>query len=182
MSGNKQKKKQTVTANKLQTAEAVVTESVETPVQEPDVNAVEDADIPEIEEIQEFVVASDAVRSERKKAERASVSAVTTWSPGQKSAAVLVAFVVLALVYVWIGIKICTLNPVVVCVILLIQVAIGVLLDQNPVWLHACIVAADIVAGMFVGQTWLMVAAAVVYVAAIVSLEALQRIGMIRKS
>lgn len=133
----------------------------------------------EIEEIKEFVVSSAKMRSERKKAEQASISAIAAWSSRKKSVAILVAFVAVALAYSLIGILACEINPVVVCVVLLIQVAIGVLLDQNPVWLHACVAAADVVAGICVGQTWLMVAAVFVYVAAIVALEMLQRMGMI---
>ena len=136
----------------------------------------------EIEEIQEFVVSSAKMRSERKKAEQASISAIAVWSNRKKSAAVLVAFAAVALAYILIGILACEINPVVVCVVLLIQVAIGVLLDQNPVWLHACVAVADVVAGICVGQTWLMVAAVFVYVAAILALEMLQRMGMIGRA
>lgn len=136
----------------------------------------------EIEEIKEFVVSSEKTRSERKKAEQASISAIAAWSSRKKSVAVLILFAAVALAYISVGILACKINPVVVCVVLLIQVAIGVLLDQNPVWLHACVAAADVVVGICVGQTWLMVAAVFVYVAAIVALEALQRMGMLGRA
>lgn len=136
----------------------------------------------EIEEIQEFVVSSAKTRSERKKAEQASISSIATWSREKKSVAVLALFVAVALAYVLVGILACKVSPVVVCVILLIQVAIGVLLDQNPVWLHACVVAASVIAGICVGQTLLMVAAVIVYIAAIVALEMLQRMGMLGRA
>ena len=135
-----------------------------------------------IEEIQEFVVSSAKTRQERKKAEQASVSAVASWSREKKSVAVLAVFVLIALAYVLIGILACKINPVVVCVILLIQVAIGVLLDQNPVWLHACVVIASVIAGICVDQLLLMVAAVVVYIAAIIALEMLQRMGMLKRA
>ena len=138
--------------------------------------------VTEIEEIQEFVVSSAKTRSERKKAEQASVSAIAAWSNGKKSVAVLVLFAAVALVYILVGLLACRIDPVGVCVVLLIQVAIGVLLDQNPVWLHACVAAADVVVGIFVGQTLLMVFAVLVYVAAIVALEALQRMGMLGRA
>lgn len=136
----------------------------------------------EIEEIKEFVVSSAKARSERKKAEQASISAIAAWSTGKKSVAVLVLFAAITLAYILVGIMACEINPVVVCVVLLIQVAIGVLLDQNPVWLHACVAAADVVAGICVGQALLMVAAVFVYVAAIVALEMLQRMGMLGRA
>ena len=136
----------------------------------------------EIAEIKEFVVSSEKTRSERKKAEQASISAIATWSVQKKSAAVIILFAAVALAYTLIGILACEINPVVVCVVLLIQVAIGVLLDQNPVWLHACVAAADVIAGICVGQTLLMVAAVVVYVAAIAALEMLQRMGMLGRA
>lgn len=134
-----------------------------------------------IEEIREFVVSSTKTRQERKKAEQVSVSAVAGWSKEKKSAAVLALFVLIALAYVLVGIFACKVNPVVVCVVLLIQVSIGVLLDQNPVWLHACVVLASVVAGVWVSQTLLMVAAVIVYIAAIVALEMLQRMGMLKR-
>ena len=135
-----------------------------------------------IEEIQEFVVSSAKQRSERKKAEQASISVIASWDPKKKSIALLVFFALLALAYVLLGIFVCKVAPVVVCVTLLIQVAISVLLDQNPVWLHACVVIADVVVGVCVSQVWLMVLAAVIYVAAILVLEMLQRMGMVARA
>ena len=132
----------------------------------------------EIEEIQEFVVSSPKQRSERKKAEQASITAIAAWDSKRKSIALLALFAVLALGYVLLGVFVCKVVPVVVCVTLLVQVAVGVLLDQNPVWLHACVAAADVIVGICISQVLLMVLAAVVYVAAIVVLEILQRMGM----
>ena len=136
----------------------------------------------EIEEIQEFVVSSPKQRSERKKAEQASITAIAAWDSKRKSIALLALFAVLALGYVLLGVFVCKVVPVVVCVTLLVQVAVGVLLDQNPVWLHACVVVADVVVGFCVSQVLLMVLAAVIYVAAIVVLEILQRMGMVART
>lgn len=135
-----------------------------------------------IEEIKEFVVSSEKTRSERKQAEKASISAITGWSNEKKSIAVLALFVAVALVYILVGILTCEVSEVVVCVVLLIQVAIGVLLDQNPVWVHVCVAVADVVAGICVGQALLMVMAAVVYAAAVTALEMLQRMGMTHRA
>ena len=148
---------------------------------EADPNA-EETTAAEIEEIKEFVVSSEKTRSERKKAEQASISAIAAWTTRQKSIAVLALFSAVALIYILIGIVACDINPVVVCVILLIQVAIGVLLDQNPIWLHACVSAASVIAGICVGQVLLMVSAVVVYVASIAALEVLQRMGMLGRA
>lgn len=136
----------------------------------------------EIEEIQEFVVSSPKQRSERKKAEQASITAIAAWDSKRKSIALLALFAVLALGYVLLGVFVCKVVPVVVCVTLLVQVAVGVLLDQNPVWLHACVAAADVVVGICISQVLLMVLAAVIYVAAIVVLEILQRMGMVART
>lgn len=136
----------------------------------------------EIEEIQEFVVSSPKQRSERKKAEQASITAIAAWDSKRKSIALLALFAVLALGYVLLGVFVCKVVPVVVCVTLLVQVAVGVLLDQNPVWLHACVAAADVIVGICTSQVLLMVLAAVIYVAAIVVLEILQRMGMVART
>ena len=142
---------------------------------EADPNA-EETTAAEIEE------SSEKTRSERKKAEQASISAIAAWTTRQKSIAVLALFSAVALIYILIGIVACDINPVVVCVILLIQVAIGVLLDQNPIWLHACVSVASVIAGICVGQVLLMVSAVVVYVASIAALEVLQRMGMLGRA
>ena len=136
----------------------------------------------EIEEIQEFVVSSPKQRSERKKAEQASIAAIAAWDSKRRSIALLALFAVLALGYVLLGVFVCKVVPVVVCVTLLVQVAVGVLLDQNPVWLHACVAAADVIVGICISQVLLMVLAAVIYVAAIVVLEILQRMGMVART
>ena len=136
----------------------------------------------EIEEIQEFVVSSPKQRSERKKAEQASITAIAAWDSKRKSIALLALFAVLALGYVLLGVFVCKVVPVVVCVTLLVQVAVGVLLDHNPVWLHACVAAADVIVGICISQVLLMVLAAVIYVAAIVVLEILQRMGMVART
>lgn len=136
----------------------------------------------EIEEIQEFVVSSPKQRSERKKAEQASITVIAAWDSKRKSIALLALFAVLALGYVLLGVFVCKVVPVVVCVTLLVQVAVGVLLDQNPVWLHACVAAADVIVGICISQVLLMVLAAVIYVAAIVVLEILQRMGMVART
>ena len=135
-----------------------------------------------IEEIQEFVVSSPKQRSERKKAEQASISAIAAWDSKKKSIALLALFAILALGYVLLGVFVCKIAPVAVCVTLLVQVAVGVLLDQNPVWLHACVAAADVIVGICISQVLLMVLAAVIYVAAIVVLEILQRMGMVARA
>ena len=136
----------------------------------------------EIEEIQEFVVSSPKQRSERRKAEQASITAIAAWDSKRKSIALLALFAVLALGYVLLGVFVCKVVPVVVCVTLLVQVAVGVLLDQNPVWLHACVAAADVIVGICISQVLLMVLAAVIYVVAIGVLEILQRMGMVART
>lgn len=121
----------------------------------------------DIEEIKEFTVSSDKTRSERKKNEMASVFAIASWSDEKKKLGAVILFVILVAAYLTVGILVCKLNPVVVCVIALIQVAMGVLLDQNPVWLHVCVLLADIIVGLFVGQVLLMCMALICYAAAV---------------
>jgi hypothetical protein len=131
----------------------------------------------EVQDIQEFVISSDRSRSERRRAERASVSAITTWSNQKKACGVLGLFVVLAVVCVLVGILGCSINPVVVCLVVLIQAAMAALLDQNPLWLHGCVAVADIIVGVCVGQTLFLIFAACAYVGAILVMEMLRRLG-----
>ncbi|MDD6039145.1 MAG: hypothetical protein PUD20_10195 [bacterium] len=128
----------------------------------------------DIEEIKEFTVSSDKTRSERKKNEMASVLAIASWSDEKKKIGAVTLFVILVAAYLAIGILVCKLNPVVVCVIALIQVMMGVLLNQNPVWLHVCVLLADVIVGLFVGQVLLMCMALICYAAAVGTLEVFQ--------
>lgn len=137
---------------------------------------------PEIQEIQEFVVSSEQARSERKKAEQASINALAGLNGTQKKAAALILFVAAALAFIMVGIKVCELDVTVVCAVLVIQILIGVLLDHNPVWLHICVAAADLIVGFCLNQVTLMAASMVVYVVAIVALEVLQRAGTQKKA
>lgn len=130
----------------------------------------------DIEEIKEFAVSSDKTRSERKKNEMASVLAIASWSDEKKKIGAIALFVILVAVYIAMGILVCKLNPVVVCVIALIQVSMGVLLDHNPVWLHVCVLLADVMVGIIVGQALLMCMALICYAATVGTLEVFQQI------
>ncbi len=136
---------------------------------------------PEIQEIQEFVVSSEKTRSERKKAEQASINALAGWSGSQRRAAAVILFAAIAAAYVFAGIRVCRIDATVVCALLVIQVVISVLLDHNPVWLHICVAAVDLIAGFCLDRVLLMVALMVVYVAAVLALEIFQRAGIQEK-
>ena len=140
-----------------------------------------DAAEPEIQEIQEFVVSSEKTRSERKKAEQASINALAGLSRSQKCVAAVIFFVAAAAAYILVGMMACEIDVTVVCVLLVIQVAISVLLNHNPVWLHICVSAADLIAGFCLNQVLLMAASMVVYVVAVLALEILQRAGIQKK-
>lgn len=150
-------------------------------IKEPAVQQEKSAAEPEIQEIQEFVVSSEQARSERKKAEQASINAFVGLSGVQRSVAAVVLFAVVAVAYLMVGIRVCGIDVTVVCAVLVIQTAIGVLLGHNPVWLHICVAAADLIVGFCLNQVVLMAASMVVYVVAIVALEILQRTKMQRK-
>lgn len=143
---------------------------------------VADMEAHDVIEIKEFVVSSDKARSERKRAEMASVNAFAIWSPKKKGIAVLILFIIAALIYALVGILNCQINPAIVCMVLIIQVGIGVLLDQNPVWLHGLVAIADVIVGVFIGQVVFMVFAMLIYVTAIATLEVLQRLHLTNNS
>ena len=132
---------------------------------------------PEIQEIHEFVVSSEQARSERKKAEQASINAFAGLSRTQKQAVAVVLFAAAAVSFLMVGINVCGIDVKIVCAILVIQVVISVLLDHSPVWLHICVAAADLIVGFCLNQVMLMAVSMVVYVVSIASLEILQRAG-----
>ncbi len=136
----------------------------------------------EVEEIQEFVVSSAKTRSERKKAEQASVSAIAAWSNEKKGAAAISLFAAVALAFVLLGIFVCDATPVMVCAVLVINVALAALLGNEPLWLHACVALADIVLGLCTGRALLMALAAIIYAGTVFTEEMLRRFGLLGRA
>lgn len=61
-----------------------------------------------------------------------------------------------------------------VCVMVVLEAVMAACLHDVPVWLHALVAAAQIVAGALCGKTALMVLCVLIYVAAILSLRFLR--------
>ncbi len=129
----------------------------------------------DIQEIKEFQVKSDESRVERKKAEMGKLGTVAEWSAPKKALLTAGVFSVLAIAYLVVAIWLLDIHPVVAAVILLIQAGIGVLLDQNPIWVHALVLIAELAVGIWLGLVLFMVITMLIYAAGIGSLEVWQR-------
>jgi hypothetical protein len=88
---------------------------------------------------------------------------------------VVFAIFVLALILVGaLGLK----EPVVpVCLALILEVGIAVMLHNAQVWLHGAAVVVQLVAGVLIARTWMMVLCIVLYVLAIAALQLLEKNG-----
>jgi hypothetical protein len=88
---------------------------------------------------------------------------------------VVFAIFVLALILVGaLGLK----QPVVpVCLALILEVGIAVMLHNAQVWLHGAAVVVQLVAGVLIARTWMMVLCIVLYVLAIAALQLLEKNG-----
>lgn len=85
----------------------------------------------------------------------------------KKPAAVLGAFVVVALAMILISILALHLPIVGVCTIVILEALLAACLNRIPIWIHGLIVIAEIVAGILFGKIVFMVLMAVVYVTAV---------------
>jgi hypothetical protein len=88
---------------------------------------------------------------------------------------VVFAIFVLALILVGaLGLK----EPVVpVCLALILEVGIAVMLHNAQVWLHGAAVVVQLVAGVLIARTWMMVLCIVLYVLTIAALQLLEKNG-----
>lgn len=130
----------------------------------------------QIGDVQEFKVTSEEKRKERRKMETKQVPVIGTMNLLQKRIAVMCLFAVVALLVILAGVLGCHVSVLPVCVLLVIQVLICVLLDQNPVWLHGCVILAELIVGIATEKTVLMLLLIVIYIAATLALEGLQRL------
>lgn len=129
----------------------------------------------DIQEIKEFQVKSDKSRGERKKAEMGKLGTVAEWSASKKALLTAGVFSALAIAYLVVAIWLLEIHPVVAALILIIQAGIGVLLDQNPIWVHALVLIAELAVGIWLGLVLFMVITMLIYAAGIGSLEVWQR-------
>ena len=83
----------------------------------------------------------------------------------------LVVFAVLAVVFIILGIFVCKVNPVSVCVIVLLEALLAACLNKVPLWVHIVLVAAEFALGIIGNQILLMIFGAVIYFAAVLTIS-----------
>jgi len=91
-----------------------------------------------------------------------------------KSMLILFGVIVAALLVILIAILGLDVPVVPVCVIVLIEAALAVCLHDVPVWLHALVLAVQIVAGVLCHNVWLMVMCAALYLLGILTLRVMR--------
>lgn len=80
-------------------------------------------------------------------------------------------FGVIAVIVILLGIMVCELPVVAVCTIVVIETAMAMCLHNLPIWVHALVIIAELIAGVLCGQMLFIVLAAVIYGAAIGALH-----------
>ena len=85
------------------------------------------------------------------------------------------AFALVTLAMIVIGIMALKVPPVAMCVLIIIEAGIAVMLHHAELWLHGVLVLAEVIVGIAIGKAVLIILCAVVYVAATVFLQMLDK-------
>lgn len=84
-------------------------------------------------------------------------------------------FVLITLVMIVIGIAALKVPAVAMCVLIILEVGLAVMFHHAELWLHGVLVLAEVIAGILAGKAVLIVLCAVVYVAATIFLQMLDK-------
>lgn len=85
------------------------------------------------------------------------------------------AFALVTLAMIVIGIMALKVPEVAMCVLIIIEAGIAVMLHHAELWLHGVLVLAEVIVGIAIGKAVLIILCAVVYVAATVFLQMLDK-------
>ena len=88
----------------------------------------------------------------------------------KKTLTALVAFCVVALAMILIGVFAIKTPVVALCVLVIIQAGIAVMLHNAELWIHGAMILAEVIAGIIAGRIDLVLLCALVYVAATAAL------------
>lgn len=87
----------------------------------------------------------------------------------------IILFAVIALVMIVIGIAALKVSAVAMGVLIIIEAGLAVMFHHAELWLHGVLVLAEVIAGIMTGKVLLIVLCAVIYVAATVFLQMLDK-------
>ena len=83
---------------------------------------------------------------------------------------VLICFCVFAIVAAVVSVFAFSINPIIACVMVILEAALAACLNRIPIWIHGLVFIAQIVCGIMASQIPFMVFMAFIYVFAIVFL------------
>lgn len=138
-----------------------------------------------IEVISTNDISSRESRKKRKKQEQGQYDALKGFNMTQKKLVVTGLFILLCMVAFVLSFFFALdtgANPdwkkaLIIIAVIALEVAIGFLLDHNPIWLHAIVAVLNIVVGLVFGQIVFMLIMMLVYVLGIASMEFVQRMN-----
>jgi hypothetical protein len=85
------------------------------------------------------------------------------------------AFALVTLAMIVIGIMALKVPAVAMCVLIILEAGLAVMLHHAELWLHGVLVLAEVIVGIAIGKAVLIILCAVVYVAATVFLQMLDK-------
>lgn len=87
----------------------------------------------------------------------------------------IVLFALITLVIIVIGIAVLNVPAVAMCVLIILETGLAVMFHHAELWLHGVLVIAEVIAGILAGKAILIVLCAVIYVAATIFLQMLDK-------
>jgi hypothetical protein len=83
---------------------------------------------------------------------------------------ILAAFVLIALVTIIVGIAGLKQPVVPVCFVVILEAAVAVLMHNAELWIHGALILAELIVGILIGRTGMMILCVIIYAAATAAL------------
>lgn len=81
------------------------------------------------------------------------------------------AFAIITVAMIILGIKLCEMPVVTVCLVIIIEAAMAMCLQNLPIWIHGLVLIGELIVGILCELTLFVVFACIVYIAAILALH-----------
>lgn len=131
--------------------------------------------------VKEFVSRGNNTKLKKKAAKarhsyaRKSVQFSVKELAADKSLWALIAYAAAVIAVILVGMLACKVQVVAVCAIVVIETLLAACLHNLPIWLHAVVIAAEILSGIIFKRALFMVIEAVLYLAAIFALNVIRQ-------
>ena len=94
-----------------------------------------------------------------------------TYMTGNREQRILLGVILAAVVIVLIGTLAWDVSVLLACILILLEAALAVCMQNVPIWVHGAVVIAEVVTGAFVGRSLFLLLCGIFYVMCILALD-----------